>query len=373
MRFFSTLKKNVLTSFRSLDRGILYSALLLMFFGLFLTFAAGPVVAERRNYVWSYFVYKHLIFMPFGIMVLMGTAFLSVKYARRLSFLVFVGAILGMIAVLLFGTRFQGAARWINVLGISVQPSEFVKPAFAVAIGWFLARGKLMRKSHGGLLAWGVYLLTVLLLYLQPDFGMILTVTAIFGIELFLSGLSWKIIAPLAVGGISLIPMAYFLLEHVRHRIDVFLNPTTENAYQVRQSMETLKTAGWFGKGPGEGVVKYTLPDAHTDFIMAVSAEEFGFILSSVIVVTFMYIVYKGAKLIRQNNNYFVQLAVGGLITQIAAQAIVNLSSTLNLIPTKGMTLPLISYGGSSLVSMTFAFGLILALTKRQTFSRGLE
>lgn len=373
MRWINSLKKNILTEFRSLDRGILYSALLLMFFGLFLTFAAGPVVAERRNYEWSYFVYKHLMFMPVGFAVLLGTALLPVKLARRLSFLVFVGAIFGMIAVLLFGTRFQGAARWINIAGVSVQPSEFVKPAFAVVIGWLLARGKLMRKSKGGLLAWLAYFVVAGLLYLQPDFGMILTVTAIFGIELFLSGIPWKIIAPLAVGGASLIPAAYFLLEHVRHRIDVFLHPTTENAYQVRQSMETLKTAGWFGKGPGEGVVKYTLPDAHTDFIMAVSAEEFGFILSSVIVFTFMYIVFKGAKLIRQNNNYFVQLAVGGLITQIAAQAIVNLSSTLNLIPTKGMTLPLISYGGSSLVSMTFAFGLILALTKRQTFSRGLE
>ena len=373
MKLVQTLKKNILAEWRGIDHGILYSALLLMFFGLSLTFAAGPVVAERRNYEWSYFVYKHLMFMPVGILGLLITALLPVKWARRLSFLVCIGAILGMMAVLVFGTRFQGAARWINVAGVSLQPSEFAKPAFAVVAAWLLARGKLMRKSHGNLWAWGVYIVTIGLLYLQPDFGMILTVTAIFGMELFLSGLSLKLIIPLAVAGASLIPAAYFLLEHVRHRIDIFLHPTTENAYQVRQSMETLKTAGWFGKGPGEGVVKYTLPDAHTDFIMAVSAEEFGFILSSVIVVTFMYIVFKGMKLVRQNNNYFVQLAVGGLITQIAAQAIVNLSSTLNLIPTKGMTLPLISYGGSSLVSMTFAFGLILALTKRQTFSRGLE
>ena len=373
MHHISQIKKNIMTEFRSLDRGILYSALLLMFFGLFLTFAAGPVVAERRGDEWSYFVYKHLKFMPIGIMGLLITALLPLKIARRLSFLVFVGAFFGMIAVVLFGTRFQGAARWINVAGISLQQSEFETPAVAVVEGWLLARGKLMRKSHGGLVAWGAYLLVVILLYLQPDFGMILTVTAIFGAELFISGLPWKIITTLFLGGISFFPAAYFLLPHVRHRIDVFLHPTLENAYQVRQSMETLKTAGWFGKGPGEGVVKYTLPDAHTDFIMAVSAEEFGFLLSSVIVLAFIYIVFEGTKLIRQSNNYFVQLAVGGLITQIAAQAIVNLSSTLNLIPTKGMTLPLISYGGSSLVSMAFAFGLILALTKRQTFSRGLE
>lgn len=373
MRLISTLKKNIVTEWRSIDRGILYSALLLMFFGLFLTFAAGPVVAERRQLEWSYFVYKHIVFMPVGFCVLIGTALLPIQWARRFSFLVFIGAVLGMVAVLLFGTHFQGASRWINIAGISVQPSEFAKPAFAVVAGWLLARGKLLHRSHGALIAWAAYVIVCALLYKQPDFGMLLTVTAIFGIELFLSGLPWKLIIFLGGAAVSLIPAAYFMLNHVHDRIEAFLHPTTENAYQVRQSMETLKTAGWFGKGPGEGVVKYNLPDAHTDFIMAVSAEEFGFLLSSVIVITFMYILFKGMQLIRQNNNYFVQLAVGGLLAQIAFQAIVNLGSTLNLLPTKGMTLPLISYGGSSLVSMAFAFGLILALTKQQTFSRGLE
>lgn len=377
----STFKKSIVTQWRSIDRGILYSALLLMFFGLSLTFAAGPVVAERRNewcsifgqYQISCFIYKHTMFMPVGILVLIGMALLPVQWARRLSFLVFGGSLLGMVAVLLFGTHFQGASRWINVAGISVQPSEFAKPAFAVVVGWLLARSKLLHKSHGGIYACIAYLITCFLLYKQPDFGMLLTVTAIFGIELFLAGLPWKVIAFLVAAAASLVPAAYFMLEHVRNRIEAFLHPTTENAYQVRQSMETLRTAGWFGKGPGEGVVKYTLPDAHTDFIMAVSAEEFGFLVSSVIVMTFMYVLFKGTTLVRQNNNYFAQLAVGGLLAQIAFQAIVNLGSTLNLLPTKGMTLPLISYGGSSLVSMAFAFGLILALTKQQTFSRGLE
>ena len=373
MHFISKLKKNILTQFRSLDRGILYSALILMFFGLFLTLAAGPAVAERRHYEWSYFVYKHLIFMPVGLAVLLITALFSVKTARRLAFLTFVGAIGGMFAVLLFGTNFQGAARWISVAGISIQPSEFAKPAFAVVIGWLLARGKLMNQSHGGAISWAVYFLLAGLLLLQPDLGMMLTVTAIFCVELFVSGLPLWIVTTLCAGAIAILPTAYFVFDHVRTRINTFLHPTDANAYQVRKSMETLKNAGWFGKGPGEGIVKYELPDAHTDFIMAVSAEEFGFILSSVIVLTFTYIIWKGSRLVYQNNNYFVQLSVAGLITQIAFQAIINLGSTLNLLPTKGMTLPLISYGGSSLVSMAFAFGLILALTKQHTFSRGLE
>ena len=143
--------------------------------------------------------------------------------------------------------------------------------------------------------------------------------------------------------------------------------------YQVEKSMATLKSAGWFGKGPGEGVVKYELPDAHTDFIMAVSAEEFGFLITAFVILIFAYLVWRVTQLIRRENNLFSQIATGGLLAQITFQSLVNISSTLNLIPTKGMTLPFISYGGSSLVSVAFAFGLILALTHGHTFSRGLE
>ena len=167
--------------------------------------------------------------------------------------------------------------------------------------------------------------------------------------------------------------MSYFVFDHVHQRVNRFLFPEQGTAYQVEKSLETLKNAGWFGKGPGEGIVKYELPDAHTDFIMAVSAEEFGFILTVFLIVVFAYIVLRGFFLMRQENNHFCQIAVCGLLTQIAFQAIVNMGSTLNILPTKGMTLPFISYGGSSLVSIGFAFGIILGLTKRHTLSRGLE
>ena len=376
MRIITTLKENIVTEFRSIDRGILYSALLLMFFGFFLTFAAGPAAAIRHkeSLEWTYFVYKNLAFMPIGLVVLLLVALFPVPWARRVGFLAFVCAIFGMILVLIIGRGdSHGAARWISIAGVSVQPSEFVKPAFAVVCGWLLARGKLIHAFHGYIFSWVLMGITVLLLFKQPDFGMILTIFGIFAVELFMTGISMKCIMSLVGLGIALLTAGYLCLNHVYTRINKFFNPNEEVGYQVRKSLETLKNAGWFGKGPGEGIVKYDLPDAHTDFIMAVSAEEFGFLLSAIIVMTFMYIVFKGTKLVRQSNNYFVQLAVGGLVTQIACQAIVNMASTLNLIPTKGMTLPLISYGGSSLVSMAFAFGLILAFTKRQTFSRGLE
>lgn len=373
MKRWETLKQNISNQFRSLDRGILWSACLLMFCGIFLTLAAGPAVAERRHYIWYYFVQKQLVFMPGAFVALMATALCPPKWARRVAFAVLAGSILGMIAVLLFGTRFQGAARWIPIAGVSVQPSEFAKPAFAVVCAWLLAKGRLIQHSHQTLWAWCVYILIAGLLVCQPDLGMTLTISAIFGVELFVSGISKWLVGGLAGLGLAAIPTAYFCFSHARARIDAFLNPEGHNTYQVAKSMETLKNAGWFGKGPGEGIVKYELPDAHTDFILAVSAEEFGFLITSVIIFTFGYVIWKGMKLVRESNRYFVQLAVSGLVAQIAVQAIINMGSTLKILPTKGMTLPFISYGGSSLISVAFCFGLILALTKEHTFSRGLE
>lgn len=373
MKRLETFKQSILNQCRSLDRGILYSAFLLMFCGVFLTLAAGPAVAERRHYEWYYFVQKQMVFMPIALGALFFTALLTIKQARRLSFLVLFGSIVGMFAVLIFGTHFQGASRWISVAGVSVQPSEFAKPAFAVVCAWLLANGRLIQHSWQSWWAWGVYGLIVVLLLAQPDLGMTLTLSAIFGVELFLYGISKWLVGGLIGVGMAAVPTAYFCFSHARARIDAFLNPDGHNSYQVTKSIETLKNAGWFGKGPGEGIVKYELPDAHTDFILAVSAEEFGFLITLVIILTFCYVIWKTSKLIRSSNRYFVQLAVGGLITQIAVQAIINMGSTLKILPTKGMTLPFISYGGSSLLSVAFCFGLILALTKEHTFSRGLE
>jgi len=375
MKRLVTLRQNIVNQFRSLDRGILYSAGLLMFCGIFLIFAAGPAVAERRADIVDpyHFVKKQLFFMPIALAALICTALLPAKRARHLSFFALVCSIIGMMAVLVFGVHHQGADRWISILGVSIQPSEFAKPTFAVVCAWFLAKGRLIQHSKNTLWAWGLYGILVALLLAQPDVGMTLTISAIFGAELFLSGISMWVVGGLAGLALMAVPVIYFGFSHARARIDAFLNPEGHNTYQVAKSMETLKNAGWFGKGPGEGIVKYELPDAHTDFILAVSAEEFGFWITSIIILTFCYIVWKGMKLIRTSNRYFVQLAVGGLVTQIAVQAIINMGSTLKILPTKGMTLPFISYGGSSLVSVALCFGLILALTKEHTFSRGLE
>lgn len=367
------LQSLCLNYYRSLDKGLLNAAFILLLFGLFLTFAASPGVAERNNIAPYHFIKRQLVFILPAIMAMFFTAFLSFQQIRRLAGLLLLGSLLGMALVLIIGVETKGATRWLNVFGVGIQPSEFMKPAFAVVCAWLLASGRLIKQFPGYSLSTFLYLLTAGLLFLQPDIGMLLTVSAIFAVQLFLSGIPIMLVGVL--GGFLCTAMigAYFIFDHVQSRIDRFLNPAKGEAYQVEKSLETLKNAGWFGKGPGEGVVKYELPDAHTDFIMAVSAEEFGFIITVCLVCVFAFIVLRGFWLMRSENNLFCQIAVGGLLTQIAFQAIVNMGSTLNLLPTKGMTLPFISYGGSSLVSMGFAFGVILGLTRRHTLSRGLE
>lgn len=373
MRALYLLMQHLQERYRSLDRGILYSALILLFAGVFLTFAASPAVAERNHWDSFHFIKRQLVFLMPALAVMMGVALLSVRQIRRTAGLALVLAGAGLAAVLLIGPEIKGSQRWIQLFGISVQPSEFVKPALAVVCAWLLASGRLIKQFPGYILSFILVAAVCVLLFFQPDVGMMLTVLAVFGAQLFLSGIPLWVVILLGVLGAGGAGGIYLFFDHVRVRVDRFLNPQQEGAYQVEKSLETLQNAGWFGKGPGEGIVKYELPDAHTDFILAVSAEEFGFFITTCLIGVFLYILMRGFALIRQENNYFCQIAVGGLLTQIAFQAIVNMGSTLNLLPTKGMTLPFISYGGSSLVSMGLAFGIILGLTQRKTLSRGLE
>ena len=360
--------------FRDINRQLLYAGAVLILYGVFLIFAASPGVAYRTNRETFYFINRQLVFLVPAIIVLFTMAFLSFQQIRRLSFVVLIASLVCMVYVVLFGTEIQGAKRWLYFLGIGLQPSEFAKPAFAVVSAWLLASGRLIKQFPGYWLSVLLYGCMAVLLLGQPDIGMLATVTGMFCVQLFLSGIPMLLVCLLGSGAVGLAVFAYFMFDHVHVRVNRFFNPTEgQEAYQVEKSMETLQNAGWFGKGPGEGIVKYELPDAHTDFILAVSAEEFGFILTALLVLVFAFIVLKGFRLLRQANNHFCQIAVAGLLTQIAIQAIVNMGSTLNMLPTKGMTLPFISYGGSSLVSIGFAFGIILGLTRCHTLSRGLE
>ncbi len=348
----------------SVDRFLLGALFALLGTGIVLSFSATPPVAERLK-LETYFLIKHqIVFLLLSILVMLGVSMQSPRTIRRLCCLVLGGAFVLLALVLAHGAEIKGSSRWIRIFGISVQPSEIAKPAFAVVTAWLIALGKKQEKFRGTAAAWGVYLVLAALLISQPDFGMTVTVSVIFFTELFLSGISmiWTYILMLCGAAGSVV--AYFTIPHVRSRIDRHLNPESGDTFQVRTAMEAFRNGGFLGRGPGEGVVKNILPDAHTDFVMAVAAEEYGLLICLAITALFAVIVLRGFYLIFKDKNLFTLLAVSGLLVQFGLQALINMASTLSLIPTKGMTLPFISYGGSSLVSLGFGMGIVLALTR---------
>ena len=249
---------------------------------------------------------------------------------------------------LVSGAEIKGATRWIKLGGISVQPSEFVKPAFAVIAAWMFAAWRLKEKFPGYLVAVGLYASVVAILLAQPDVGMTVLVSVVWGVQFFLAGLPMLLV--MGIGALFIFGgfVAYFHFDHVQNRIDRFFDPAGTEAYQVARSLEAFQNGGVFGRGPGEGRIKEALPDAHADFIFAVAGEEFGMFASLIIVALFGFIVLRGFAYAFKESDLFVQLAVVGLLVQFGFQAIINMASTLNLMPTKGMTLPFISFGGSS-------------------------
>jgi cell division protein FtsW len=271
-----------------------------------------------------------------------------------------------MAFVLVAGAEVKGAQRWIHLPFGSIQPSEFAKPAFAVVIAWFMARQKDQPGFPGDRLAAGLYALLISLLILQPDFGMSMLVTAIIVGQVFLAGLPLRLVVGLggvaALGGVG----AYFGLHHVRSRIDRFLNPETGDTYQIDLARQAFQEGGAFGAGPGQGTVKLAIPDAHTDFVFSVAGEEMGLVLLLIIIGLFAWVILRGLNRVMDSDNMFVILGTGGLLTMFGCQSLVHMGSNLALIPTKGMTLPFLSYGGSSLVAVGIGMGFLLALTRRQ-------
>lgn len=301
-----------------------------------------------------------------ALVMLVGLSFMTRKQIRRLATLAFVGSITAMVLVLATGMEIKGAQRWIHVFGFSLQPSEFVKPAFAILAAWLMAMQKEKNNFPGNTLTAGLYFLTVALLLMQPDLGMTVIVTAIWAAQIFLAGFPFRLLAVLLVLGVLGIVMAYFSFDHVQSRIDRYLHPEAGDTYQVDLSLQAFQNGGLIGTGPGQGTIKMDLPDAHADFIFAVAAEEMGLIAVLVILGLYGFILMRGYNRLMESNDMFVVLAVGGLLTMFGLQALVHMGSSLHLLPTKGMTLPFISYGGSSLLSIGFSMGMVLALTRRK-------
>ena len=358
----------------TVDRTMLSLFLILMMCGVALVTTASPSVANRIGLGDYHFLLRHLVFLVPSIGFLIGISLLSAKYVVRFATLLYIGAAVMMIAVLLVGMEIKGAQRWLHVFGFSIQPSEFIKPAFVLMSAWLMGMQKTQVNFPGNALTAGLYLLTVSLLLLQPDLGMTVVVTAVWAIQIFLAGFPFRWLIGFVMLGIVGLVVAYSTFSHVQSRIDRFLHPETGDNYQVERSMEAFQNGGVFGTGPGQGEVKLRLPDSHADFIFSVAAEEMGLVFIFILVGLLLYILLRGFNRLMDSLDMFKILAVGGLLSMFGLQALIHMGSSLSLLPTKGMTLPFMSYGGSSLMATAIAMGAVLALTRnevRSSIARG--
>lgn len=350
----------------TVDRTALLCMLALICIGFFLVIAGSPPVARRLGYTDFYFVSRHQIFLGISVAVMLLVSMMESDRIRKLALIGFAGSLVLLLLLPLIGYENKGSIRWLRLGPLSIQPSEFMKPCLAVMVAWIFS----LRVSRPHFPAYrtaiGMYLLIAALLIVQPDFGMTVTITGMFGVQLFLAGLPFIWVASMVVIGVGGFFAAYFALPHVASRIDRFLDPSSGDNYQVEKSLEAFKGGGWFGRGPGEGVVKQHLPDSHTDFIFSVAGEEFGMLFCMAIIILFAVIVVRGFWKMGQEQDRFRMIAVGGLLAEFGIQAIVNMGVAVNLLPAKGMTLPFLSYGGSSIIAMAGGMGMMLALTRKR-------
>ena len=349
----------------SVDRWTLGAIGTLIGFGYIMMLAASPAVAERIGTSRETFILKQVVFLALAGGIVVVVSLLSPRDIKRLAIAGCLIALLLTAATMFVGVEIKGARRWISLPGMTIQPSEFLKPCFAVVTAWLLSEGKKSPRFPGIIAACAVFGLILMLLKSQPDIGMLAVVTVVFLTQLYINGLPLALVgvAVSMIGGGAV--MAYTLFPHVRSRVTRFWDGTGDN-YQVTTALEAFGNGGLLGRGPGEGHVKDILPDAHADFVFAVAGEEFGMLICVVIIAIFAFIVLRGLLRLLREQDLFVVLSCTGLVTGFGLQAFVNMASTLRLIPTKGMTLPFISYGGSSVVAIALGMGMLLALTRRR-------
>lgn len=351
----------------SIDRVILSALVALMVSGVVLLMAGGPPVADRLGLSTFHFVNRQAVYLLVALGTFLVTSFLSPRQVRRAALILFTLSLIGVIGTLYLGVEVKGAKRWLTLgpLG-SVQPSEFLKPGFVVLAAWAFSEGGRRPDLPGTLFAFLLLPVTIVPLILQPDFGQTILITLVWAGLFFVAGLHWFWVMGIGgVGAFGLI-VAYELVPHVRARIERFMDKGSGDTFQVDTALESFAQGGWLGKGPGEGTVKRILPDAHTDFIFAVTAEEFGIVVCMILVALFALIVLRALLVAQRSEDPFIRLAVTGLALLFGTQAAINMMVNLHMMPAKGMTLPFISYGGSSLISLALGTGFLLALTRRR-------
>src|SRR5581483_8278755 len=350
----------------TVDRLMLAAIGALMLGGIVLCLAASPPVAARLGLDPFHFVNRQILYLIPAIAVMLAVSFLSPDQIRRLSLLVFAVSLVMVALTPIFGAEIKGARRWIVLLGVNIQPSEFLKPAFVILVAWLFGESARRPEMPANTLALSLLGITVTLLVIQPDFGQTMLLVLVWSALFFMAGM--RLVWVFGIAGIASIGLAgaYFTVPHVARRIKRFLDPGSGDTFNIDIATESFMRGGWFGRGPGEGTVKRILPESHTDFIFAVAAEEFGVALCIALVALFAFIVIRALTRALRNDDPFQRFAAAGLAILFGTQSAINMAVNLHLIPAKGMTLPFISYGGSSLISLAYGMGMLLALTREQ-------
>lgn len=337
----------------------------IIIFGLIMSTVSSPYIAKKIGAEKFFFIKKQIVFSMLAIIVLIIISFFNIDQIKAIS-MVGTGVILVLLVmVLIFGHETKGAKRWISIGGFALQPSEFIKPLFLVLNAFLLQRFSLRKWQVKYGISAAFFGVVGLLLILQPDFGMTSVLVLLWLTQLFIFGLPLAFIGVIGSVGVLGAFYAYYSMPHVANRVNKFLNIDQKN-YQVERSIDAYVNGGFFGTGPGNGLVKRYIPDAHTDFVFAVVAEEFGVITCLAIIVILFILIRRAIKNAITKDDMFSYLAIISLISQFALQVVINIGVSVGLFPTKGMTLPFISYGGSSVLAMSLCFGMILALTKKK-------
>ena len=350
---------------RTLDKSVLTAILILFSIGLLLGLASSPPLAEKNGLAPFHYVYRQAIFGSLALFVMVVFSMLPSKVIRRLGVIGFLLCFVALGLLPFFGTDFgKGAVRWYGLGFASVQPSEFLKPGFIVTVAWLISANGQINGPPGRLWSFIITMLVVALLIIQPDFGQACLILFGWGIIYFVAGASFILLAALALMVLVAGSMAYSYSEHFAKRIDGFLSPDIDPRTQLGYATNAIQEGGFFGVGVGEGQVKWSLPDAHTDFIISVAAEEYGLFLVVLIILLFTWIVLASLIRLLKERDAFNRLAGSGLVAMFGIQAIINVGVAVRLLPAKGMTLPFVSYGGSSIIAMGITMGMLLALTR---------
>jgi cell division protein FtsW len=350
----------------TIDRLSLGALGALMLGGIVLSLAASPPVAVRLGLDAFYFVHRHVLYLIPAIAVLLAVSFLSPRQLRRVALAVFIVSLALTVATLFAGAEVKGARRWIVLAGINIQPSEFLKPAFVVLCAFLFAETARKPDMPATTLSLLLLICSVSVLVLQPDFGQTMLIAMVWGALFFMAGMRMIWVAGLGGAAVVGLLAAYATAPHVARRIKGFFDHTSGDTFQVDAAVESFYRGQWFGQGPGEGTVKRILPDSHADFVFAVAAEEFGIVLCLGLVFLFAFIVIRALGKAMRNDDPFTQFSIAGLAILFGAQSAINMAVNLALIPAKGMTLPFISYGGSSMISLAYGMGMLLAFTRER-------